>query len=166
MDEPCLGDQSPYEPDHRFPSGPWRGYWIQHGYCDVMELWLEFSEGGLTGFGCDPAGDFEIIGSYCTDSGHMNFIKQYIDAHAIEYRGFQGDDGSPAFWGIWKLCGSTVSDAGDWRIWPIDFGEDYEFGESSRAGFLCRLRNPRVLVECVIKGLPILASLKSAIYGP
>lgn len=155
-------EREAHESDHRFPSGHWRGAWDQHGYRGEMELWLEFADGRLTGVGSDIIGDFNVTGGYSVDRGTVTFLKEYLDAHAIEYLG-NADGEGPGLWGIWKLGNPT--DRGLWQIWPVGSDPDSSLSQHSKAGLLCRLKDPLFLLEYAIKGLPHALAIDQAFFG-
>lgn len=69
------------ETDERFPSGEWKGFWLQRswqpGRRGWMKLRLAFSNGVLQGEGHDLFGDFTIRGNYDVKEGEVTFIKKY-----------------------------------------------------------------------------------------
>ncbi len=150
------------ESDLRFSSGHWRGVWIQHGYHGEMELWLKFAGGRLTGIGSDIVGDFNVTGGYNVDRGTVTFLKEYIGAHAIEYLG-NAEAELPGLRGVWKLCNPT--DRGLWQIWPVGSDPESNLSRHSKAGLLCQLKNPLVLLEYSLKGLPHTLAIDQAFFG-
>jgi hypothetical protein len=102
------------EKDHRFPSGPWTGFWMQRGYGkNKMALHLCFREGLVSGAGGDAVGRFAMRGTYDLATGNCQLIKQYERAHRIEYTGAsEGDE--LWLWGVWQFSG----DRGGFHIWP------------------------------------------------
>jgi hypothetical protein len=101
------------EDDPRFITGRWQGFWIQGPVKSRTELDLTFRDGLVLGDGHDWVGDFVIRGSYDRESGRVEWLKQYINAHAIRYEGAaETDDG---IWGLWKML---PSDTGGFQIWP------------------------------------------------
>jgi hypothetical protein len=59
------------ETDPRFPSGEWKGFWLQRGLSgrQWMTLALEFRAGHLAGEGRDSVGEFFLRGDYSLDTG-------------------------------------------------------------------------------------------------
>src|SRR5205823_2615039 len=59
------------ETDPRFPSGPWRGFFLMHHWPGrhQMELLLSFRRGVMTGEGRDLIGPFLIRGKYNLKDG-------------------------------------------------------------------------------------------------
>lgn len=103
------------EPDDRFPSGPWTGYYHQWGTQSRQRLALAFSNGSISGVGRDPAGDFSIRGSYSTDSGKASLVKLY-PTYKVEYDGLADGDGITGRWCINYPFG--LADRGQFHIWP------------------------------------------------
>ena len=79
------------ETDSRFPSGPWKGFFLQKPLPGQhwMQLELTFREGLLRGTGGDWVGQFVLRGRYELDSGKCWFSKQYVGAHTVSYEGLQ-----------------------------------------------------------------------------
>jgi hypothetical protein len=102
------------EVDPRFPSGSWVGFWIQREVGkQKMACHLSFSDGRVAGGGGDIVGRFTINGRYDLKNGRCLLIKQYENAHSLQYDGAsEGDD--LWFWGIWRLPG----DRGGFHLWP------------------------------------------------
>jgi hypothetical protein len=109
------------EQDSRFPSGPWKGFFVQpilpgrHW----MELGLTFHKGILTGEGRDWVGAFLFRGKYELDSGKCWWTKQYIGKHAIFYQGYNEGKG---IWGTWEDP-KNRSWRGGFHIWPKAMGD-------------------------------------------
>lgn len=102
------------EPDPRFPSGEWVGFFLQRELFAGrvrMEIHLTFSEGVLEGEGRDVVGDFTLRGTYDTDSGDVSMHKQYTGAHSVHYRGCNEGRG---IWGVWEIAAMR----GGFHIWP------------------------------------------------
>ena len=59
-------EPSDLEPDPRFPSGPWTGFFLQRLVPGrhLMELRLTFQHGTITGEGRDWVGEFLVRGKY------------------------------------------------------------------------------------------------------
>ncbi|HXE53271.1 MAG TPA: hypothetical protein VN541_09665, partial [Tepidisphaeraceae bacterium] len=59
-----LEKQPATEVDPRFPSGEWKGFWLQRGLAgrQWMSLVLQFVEGHVSGEGRDAVGEFLIRG--------------------------------------------------------------------------------------------------------
>lgn len=105
------------ETDSRFPSGKWLGFFLDKrmpGRHD-MELTLHFANGRMTGAGRDRVGAFTIDGAYDVKDGQCLWVKEYLNAHAITYRGFNEGKG---IWGTWELVWSSLSFSGGFHIWP------------------------------------------------
>jgi hypothetical protein len=102
------------EADPRFPSGKWVGFFLDRRLPGKhqMEMVLSFSAGKLTGTGRDRVGPFTFDGTYDVADGKCAWLKQYVGAHAINYRGFNEGKG---IWGTWEYY-SVVT--GGFHIWP------------------------------------------------
>lgn len=110
--------QADVETDPRFPSGPWTGFWIQHGIgTQRMSLSLSFLNGRVTGCGKDIVGRFDFSGTYDLTTGRVALLKQYEKAHRVAYDGANQGDGM-WLWGVWSLRHLR----GGFHIWPE--GED------------------------------------------
>lgn len=106
------------ETDERFPSGPWVGFWLQKpltGRQWMRDLWLEFVDGKIAGGGRDWVGPFHCRGSYDLKSGGVTIYKDYVDAHTVEYRGQNQNDGQ-WLWGVWHL--PSIGERGGFHLWP------------------------------------------------
>jgi hypothetical protein len=105
----------PIEADPRFPSGEWKGFWLQRGFPgrQWMALSLEFRAGNVTGEGRDLVGDFLLNGTYALDTGKCSLIKTYVGRYSVVYDGANENDGK-WIWGVWKL----PLDTGGFHIWP------------------------------------------------
>jgi hypothetical protein len=109
------------EPDSRFPSGPWKGYFLQPGLPgrQWMELNLTFRRGNLRGDGRDWVGAFLFRGRYEVETGKCWWTKQYIGKHSIAYQGFNEGRG---IWGTWESLTSSAW-RGGFHIWPVAMGD-------------------------------------------
>ena len=109
--------ESAAETDPRFPSGKWVGFFLDRRLPGrhQMEMTLAFAAGRLTGDGRDRVGSFTFIGDYDTASGKCEWVKQYVKAHAIIYRGFNEGKG---IWGTWELQETSGVYSGGFHIWP------------------------------------------------
>src|SRR5262245_60462552 len=107
------------EADLRFPSGQWTGFFLQLAKRGRQEtnLNLTFSEGRLSGDGEDWVGAYTIDGSYDVTSGDCEWIKQYVNRHAVGYKGTNNGRG---IWGVWELTQlwGLLTDRGGFHIWP------------------------------------------------
>ena len=107
----------PDESDPRFPSGPWRGFFLmahspgRH----TMELHLKFRKGGMTGEGRDMIGSFLIRGKYQLDDGKCPWTKRYVGKHDVFYQGYNEGKG---IWGIWEIPPTW---RGGFHIWPVQW---------------------------------------------
>jgi hypothetical protein len=105
------------ETDERFPSGPWVGFWLQHGLSGrqwMRNLWLRFASGKIKGGGSDWVGPFDLRGHYDLKTGKCTLFKEYLDAHGVTYQGHNDSDGLWV-WGIWSI---VPVDRGGFHIWP------------------------------------------------
>jgi hypothetical protein len=105
------------ETDPRFPSGKWVGFFLDRRLPGrhQMELTLSFAAGHMTGTGQDRVGAFTFDGNYSTADGKCEWVKQYLRAHAITYRGFNEGKG---IWGTWELRDLGGIYTGGFHIWP------------------------------------------------
>lgn len=117
-------EESPVEneTDPRFPSGPWRGFFLQRIFAGKhwMELELTFRNGRLNGSGRDWVGKFVMSGRYDLDSGKAWIHKHYIGKHEIYYQGYNEGKG---IWGTWEWPEDTAN-RGGFHIWPVGLGID------------------------------------------
>lgn len=102
------------ESDPRFPSGKWVGFYLDKRMPGKhqMETVLTFADGILTGAGRDRVGAFTFKGTYDLADGKCEWVKQYISAHSIDYRGFNEGKG---IWGTWDYATLVT---GGFHIWP------------------------------------------------
>lgn len=109
------------EQDHRFPSGAWRGFFLQPVLSGKhwMELDLTFRAGTLTGDGRDWVGRFVFRGRYDVESGKCWWTKQYVGRHAVAYEGYNEGKG---IWGIWTWPDAPPG-RGGFHIWPVALGD-------------------------------------------
>jgi hypothetical protein len=103
------------ETDARFPSGQWKGFWLQRGLegRQWMNLTLEFVNGRIVGEGRDRVGEFLIRGSYELKEGRCTLTKTYPGSHDVDYRGANEGDGKWV-WGLWRIR----TDSGGFHLWP------------------------------------------------
>lgn len=105
------------ESDTRFPSGPWKGFFVYstpNSKCS-MELRLQFSNGRMVGDGYDVVGAFRIEGTYNLETGECVWDKQYQGRHTVKYRGFNEGKGIS---GTWRLISEGYVFRGGFHIWP------------------------------------------------
>ncbi|HWE38737.1 MAG TPA: hypothetical protein VG406_19470 [Isosphaeraceae bacterium] len=110
------------EPDSRFPSGPWTGFFLQKIQPvgkHWMELDLTFRKGRITGEGRDRIGAFLMTGRYDVESGKCRWTKRYIEKHDIVYRGYNEGKG---IWGTWEDPHAPWHRDG-FHIWPVAMGD-------------------------------------------
>ena len=108
-----------HETDPRFPSGPWRGFWLQRRTRGWMNLQLVFKDGDVRGEGEDIVGKFVIRGNYCVETDKVTFRKHYVNGHMVAYAGVAGLDSQIR--GQWEI--RACEDNGYWRIWPVQMCE-------------------------------------------
>ena len=116
MPEPAQHKQPPsVETDPRFPSGEWKGFWLQQGFPgrQWMRLAMQFTGGLITGEGSDCVGQFVLRGTYDLEDGRCAITKTYLGQHAVHYNGSNEGDGK-WLWGVWKLQTET----GGFHLWP------------------------------------------------
>ncbi len=111
----AINDELTVEPDSRFPSGPWTGYFLQPVLPGRhrMELHLTFLAGTMRGEGRDWVGPFIVTGRYETTTGKCWWTKRYIGKHDVAYQGFNEGRG---IWGRWEI--DPVTWHGGFHIWP------------------------------------------------
>src|SRR3954471_18273216 len=104
--------------DDVFPSGEWTGFY-NYAPADKhrMDIALEFSNGSLSGAGCDGVGQFGLKGHYDLATKECTFTKSYLGAHSVFYRGFREGKG---IWGTWEI---GISGRGGFHIWPLHSGQ-------------------------------------------
>jgi hypothetical protein len=109
------------EGDGRFPSGPWKGFFLQPGFAgrQWMELELTFSDGSLRGDGRDWVGKFLMRGRYDVETGKCSWNKRYVGKHDIAYQGYNEGKG---IWGFWEDPLSSTN-RGGFHIWPVAMGD-------------------------------------------
>ena len=107
------------ETDPRFPSGPWRGFFLMDHWPGrhQMELLLTFRQGVMTGEGRDRIGPFLIRGKYTLEDGKCHWTKRYIGQHDVAYQGYNEGKG---IWGLWEI---PPSSRGGFHIWPTGMGD-------------------------------------------
>ena len=115
MVEPTRADVTETEPDPRFPSGPWTGFFLQGPGAERhwMELTLTFGKGKVRGEGRDRVGEFLITGRYAVEDGKCRWNKAYLGQHSIAYQGYNEGKG---IWGTWEY---NPAWRGGFRIWPV-----------------------------------------------
>lgn len=77
-----------------------------------MDLILTFSDGRISGDGCDGIGSFVIEGDYSEKALDCSWVKTYRGRHSVEYRGCKE---GKYIWGTWTL----PTRKGGFQIWPI-----------------------------------------------
>ncbi len=116
---PGKSDESLAETDPRFPSGPWRGFFLMSHLPGrhQMELHLHFAKGAMSGEGRDMIGQFLIRGSYNLGDGKCWWSKRYVGKHDVSYQGYNEGKG---IWGLWEIPPSW---RGGFHIWPTAMGD-------------------------------------------
>jgi hypothetical protein len=111
-----------HEMDDRFPTGEWKGFFIQPDSSRRyrMDLVLQFAQDRISGRGGDFVGEFTINGAYDTATGKCSWTKQYIGQHRVEYTGQARQDGIV---GQWQVPGMHASWSGPFFIWPWAAGD-------------------------------------------
>lgn len=113
-----------------FPSGPWVGFYNYSQQRDKhrMDLHLTFANGNMTGEGNDDIGLFRIKGRYDANTRECDWMKTYVGAHDVFYRGFREGKG---IWGTWEI-GELRH--GGFHIWPrgADEGEEAAAAEEEK----------------------------------
>src|SRR4051812_41822149 len=90
------------EQDSRFPSGPWKGFFLQPVLPGRhwMELILTFRKSTVRGEGRDRVGEFLIAGRYDVNDGKCRWTKTYVGKHSLRYEGYNEGKG---IWGFWEI---------------------------------------------------------------
>ena len=116
---PSSQPELPVELDHRFPSGPWCGFFLMSHFQGrhQMELKLTFRQGSMTGEGEDLIGPFLIRGRYQVEDGQCWWTKRYIGKHDVFYHGYNEGKG---IWGLWEIPPNWK---GGFHIWPEAMGD-------------------------------------------
>lgn len=117
-------DETFREPDPRFPSGRWAGFWSQDGRRGRMSLDLTFANGKLFGDGRDRVGDFVLSGQYDTRTGACSIHKAYLGQHGVEYEGCATSQGIRGDWRI--HIPRVMLETGPFHIWPVSSSGDAE----------------------------------------
>lgn len=109
----------------QYPTGPWRGYFIdprERGR-QRMELLLEFGNERITGEGRDIVGPFVVDGRY-EPSEECHWTKSYVGQHDVFYSGRKQ---GKCIVGTWELDGLS----GGFKVWPLGqgTGDDDSVGE-------------------------------------
>ncbi len=118
------------EPDPRFPSGPWTGFfqqsWIAPGRFGT-DVEMHFQGGELWGEGSDRVGPYTVRGTYNPADGRCEWTKQYLGKHSVSYLGYNEGNG---IWGVWEIRAlfGLYRDNGVFHLWPEGHspGEDAE----------------------------------------
>ena len=120
------------EPDQRFPSGPWVGYYRQGNLQSRQRLSLTFRDGRISGEGRDPVDPFIVSGTYDLATGSVRLSKTYT-THTVFYDGAADGDGVGGAWEI-PYFGGIVADRGEFRIWPDELAmqEALEAAQTAR----------------------------------
>src|SRR5262245_16061449 len=89
------------------------GWWDEKGWGrqPMLELWLQFDAGQISGSGHDVVGPFLFAGAI-TAQGHVTMVKEYVGQHTVDYVGTY--DGEGLMWGQWHI--GALSDR-----WMIKF---------------------------------------------
>ena len=114
-DAPLFEAVEDAETDPRFPSGPWKGFFLDKRLSERrwMELDLNFRRGRVAGRGRDFVGRFVFSGVYDLKEGKCRFKKAYIGKHNVNYDGYNEGRG---VWGIWTIPSDQLQ--GGFHIWP------------------------------------------------
>jgi hypothetical protein len=109
-----ISPENPLEQDHRFPSGPWTGFFLQPALPGRhwMELVLTFQNGVVKGSGRDWVGSFLISGRYEVLDGKCHWTKSYLGKHDVFYQGYNEGKG---IWGRWEY---VLAGHGGFHVWP------------------------------------------------
>lgn len=98
----------------------WHGWYAQNGHrTDMIFETLKIKKSKIRGHGSDVNGEFEIKGK--VDHDKVEFTKQYIGQHAVEYSG--------------TLEGHTLS--GKWSISSFGLEDEFELKKQHTSGDSC-----------------------------
>ncbi|MCZ2343728.1 MAG: hypothetical protein LC104_18320 [Bacteroidales bacterium] len=106
-----------------YPSGVWEGFWQQNhlGRQAMVGFHLRFDHGTIDGMGSDMVGRFLIHGEYEQSNGHVRFVKQYLNKHAVLYVG--QPDGEGSILGTWTITneygGRVFTQQGPFGLRPV-----------------------------------------------
>ncbi len=136
------------EPDDRFPSGPWAGFflWPAVPGRHAMELRLTFREGVMSGEGRDRCGEFLVRGRYQTKDGKCWWTKKYLGKHDVFYEGFNEGRG---IWGNWEIPRDS---RGGFHIWPEAMGDPTLKKLEAEADVPVPVPEPEAVPELVTAG--------------
>ena len=103
------------EIDPRFPSGEWKGFYLQQSVQgrQWMTLAMQFAQGEVSGEGRDLVGQFTLKGSYDLADGRCLLTKTYPGSHQVIYEGSNEGDGK-WLWGLWRIG----AESGGFHLWP------------------------------------------------
>jgi hypothetical protein len=122
------------EPDPRFPSCAWTGFFLQYWIPGrhKTDLNLTWRDGTVTGDGHDRVGPFTIAGTYDPATGQCEWTKKYRGKHSVAYRGVNDGRG---VWGVWEIrqLGGLYVDRGGFHIWPEGTDVSEESDATERA---------------------------------
>jgi hypothetical protein len=78
------------------------GWWQQRGFGrqPMLELFMEFDGGQISGSGRDLVGPFMLAGTIDA-KGHVVMVKDYLGQHNVDYFGTY--DGEGLMWGEWHI---------------------------------------------------------------
>ena len=98
----------------------WHGWYAQYGpRTDMIFETLKIKKSKIRGHGSDVNGEFEIKGK--VDHDKVEFTKQYIGKHAVEYSG--------------TLEGHTIR--GKWSISSFGLEDEFELKKQHTSGDSC-----------------------------
>lgn len=118
---------------NQLASGNWTGFYLEphnpnRGW---MHLYLEFAENGsIAGEGTDYVGPWQASGKFDSESGQLEWTKQYLGKHKVHYRGALTENGIIGTWAISNWL------TGQFHIWPVHRGD-------IQAGYLAEDQPPR-----------------------
>ena len=139
------------EPDERFPSGPWEGFWLQpvlDKNRHWMELILTFRNGAITGEGRDRVGKFVVRGRYEIEDGSCYWSKRYVGKHDVFYKGYNEGRG---IWGTWEISEavSPLAQKGGFHIWPEGMPDPTGEHLTEEADLPVQVEEPHEIVDPV-----------------
>jgi hypothetical protein len=81
---------------------PCEGWWEEQGWGrqPMLDLYLQFDGGQISGSGRDIVGPFMFTGTI-NAQGHVSMVKDYLGQHDVEYLGTY--DGEGLMWGEWHI---------------------------------------------------------------
>ncbi len=153
----------PHELDDRFPTGEWKGFYVQPDSRQryAMDLVLAFAQDRISGTGDDVVGQFTIHGAYDTITAECSWTKHYVGQHSVEYAGRARQGG---IIGQWRIPGRPGFWCGPFFIWPRASGDLESAFEKAFLEY--ELAMPRADSPSVTESMPVFAASVARVFGP